>query len=309
MRQVKSNRRTKASARRGWMSTVMLRADARGGQSKRRGREERGISRVASAVTGSITHRPMLSVTLAFILCAALAGYISGGHFGNAYQSLGRGTANAIGKLGFAVHHVTISGNERTSTDAINAALGIQSGQSIFSVDPAGVRSRLLQLPWVSGAEVRRRFPDTVSVAIVEKHPFALWKNGNEMAVVERSGAVITKADIDEFSHLPLILGPGAPQAAAPLLDAISASRAVAARVRAAERISERRWNLILDGNVVVKLPEDGWANQLAELERLIVDKGVLERDIESIDLRYPDSYIFRLHNGDSQPVPRERGA
>ena len=81
------------------------------------------------------------------------------------------------------------------------------------------------------------------------------------------------------------------------------------ARLKAAERISDRRWNLILDGNVTVKLPEEGWANQIGELEHLIVDKGVLERDIESIDLRYPDSYIFRLHNGDSQPVPRERRA
>jgi cell division protein FtsQ len=75
------------------------------------------------------------------------------------------------------------------------------------------------------------------------------------------------------------------------------------------DRIGARRWDLTLAGGVVVKLPEEGWLAQLNELERLIVEKGILERDIEIIDLRYPDNYVFRLHNGDSRQMPRERRA
>ncbi len=309
MRPVRSKRRTKTSARSGWMSTVMLRPGARRDTRRTRARESRGISGLAGAVSASVTRRPMLAVTLAFILCAGLAGLVSGGHVANLYGGFARSTSNAFGQLGFAVNKVTLQGNERTSAEAIHAALGIQPNQSIFSVDPAAARTRLMQLPWVSEAEVRRQYPGAISVVIVEKRPFALWKNGTNTAVVERSGAVITAANTDEFARLPLILGPGAPETAATLIDAVAGARAVAARLKAAERISERRWNLILDGNVIVKLPEVGWQSQISELERLIVEKGVLERDIESIDLRYPDSYIFRLHNGDSQPVPRERRA
>ena len=65
--------------------------------------------------------------------------------------------------------------------------------------------------------------------------------------------------------------------------------------------MSDRRWNLILDGGVVVELPEENWERQLDVLERLIVDKGVLERDISQIDLRLPDRYIFLLRNGRQQ--------
>jgi cell division protein FtsQ len=251
----------------------------------------------------------VLYLTLALIICAVLAGLFAGGHVSNAYASLTRSAGDAFGKLGFAVAHVTVQGNERTPTDTISAVLSIHEGDSIFATDPAQARARLIQLPWVAEAEVRRQFPDTISVVIVEKRPFAIWKNGDDIAVVERAGGVITREGLDEFTHLPLIMGKGAPKAAAPLLDAVMASRAVSARLKAAEYVSERRWNLILDGNVVVKLPEESWQTQIGELERLIVDKGVLERAIEVIDLRYPDSYIFRLHNGDSQPVPRERPA
>jgi len=167
----------------------------------------------------------------------------------------------------------------------------------------------LLRLPWVSDADVRRQYPDTLTVRLVEKRPFALWKNGPDVSVIERSGTVITAAGAASFARLPLVIGSGAPQAAAPFLDALGKAKAVQARLKAAERIGERRWDLVLDGGVTVKLPEERWEVQLAELERLIVEKGVLERDIEMIDLRYPDSYVFRLHNGDSRPVLRERHA
>jgi len=154
---------------------------------------------------------------------------------------------------------------------------------------------------------VRRRFPDTVSVRLFEKRPFALWRMGADIAVVERSGAVIAGAEAGAFARLPILIGDGAPEAAAPVVDALAAQRALGSRVRGLERISERRWDLILDRGVRVRLPEEGWEAELAELERLIVEEGVLERDIEIIDLRFPDSYIFQLHNGDSRPVSRDR--
>ena len=158
-------------------------------------------------------------------------------------------------------------------------------------------------------AEVRRTLPGTVSVHLIEKRPFALWRTGTGFDVVERSGAVIVKAEPEAFKHLPVLVGAGAPEAAAPLIDALAPDKAINARLTAIVRIGERRWDLILSGGVTVRLPEEGWEAQLAELERLIVERGILERDIEMIDLRYPDNYVFRLHNGDSRPVPRERRA
>ena len=43
------------------------------------------------------------------------------------------------------------------------------------------------------------------------------------------------------------------------------------------------------------KLPETGWQKQLDALEHLIVDKGILERDVTEIDLRSPTHYFFVL--------------
>jgi cell division protein FtsQ len=241
---------------------------------------------------------------------AGVVGVFAGGHVAHA---IGRAEAAVVApftEAGFAVHEVTITGEERTAKDAAAAAVAVPKGESIFGVSPDEARARLLMLPWVADAEVRRHFPDKVSVHLIEKRPFALWRNGNALVAVERSGAVITKVEEEnQLGHLPLLVGVGAPEAAAPIIDALAGQKAVRARLAALERIAGRRWDLFLSGGVTVRLPEDGWERQLAELEKLIVEKGVLERDIESIDLRYPDNYVFRLRNGDSRPVPRERRA
>jgi cell division protein FtsQ len=216
---------------------------------------------------------------------------------------------SGLAGAGFAVGDITIAGADRTSPADAYAALGIERGQSIFTVSAADARKRLLDLPWVGDAEVRRMLPGALSIRLIEKRPFALWRDGKSTVVIERSGGVITAADTGEFDHLPLFAGAGAPEAAAAFLDAVRPYRAVFARLQTIQRMGERRWDLLLAGGVTVKLPEEGWESQLTELESLIVEKAILERDIEMIDLRYPDNYVFKLHNGDSRPVSRERRA
>ena len=71
------------------------------------------------------------------------------------------------------------------------------------------------------------------------------------------------------------------------------------------QRVSGRRWNLILDDGVLVKLPEQDWPKQLDALERLIVENGILERDIAEIDLRPRDNYFFVLRNAVRRKVAR----
>lgn len=309
MRSIKTQRKSRASSRakpsrRGQTGTrppterVVLgkKTPARGGF----------IARARNLATRfSLPRRPMLHLSWLLIVATLIAALFAGGYVSGAFKNMRRGADNLVADAGFGISSVQLSGNSRTSRQSILAALGFERGQSIFSADIQTARLRLLALDWVADAQVRRQFPDSVAVSIVEKLPFALWQSPDGLFVVERSGRVITKAQVADFPHLPLFLGKGGPEAGAELVDAIALHRAVAARVKAMERVSERRWNLLLDGDVVVKLPETGWAKQLDELEHLIVDKGVLERDISEIDLRLPDNFLFQRRDGGEQQVTR----
>ncbi len=272
-------------------------------------RDDEGVSYLDRVRNFFPFRRPILTLTLSLVVAGTVAGVIAGGHVTKLLTGAESAMEEKFVGIGFAIDGIALAGNQRTTRDAAFAALGVGKGESIFALSPGEARAKLLRLPWVADAEVRRQFPDGVSIRLIEKRPFALWRSANSVVVVERSGAVITAAKADSFPRLPMLAGAGAPQAAAPFIDALGPLKAVSARIQSVERVGERRWDLILNGGVTVKLPEEGWAAQLAELERLIVEKGILERDIEIIDLRYPDNFVFRLHNGDSRPVPRERRA
>ncbi len=253
--------------------------------------------------------KPMLLLGLAALAFAFIAVLVVSGTVARAVRQLNGALGAMVADAGFGISEVHLAGNVRTPPETVLAALGFKPGESIFGADLQSARLRLKKLDWVADADVQRRYPDAITVHIVEKLPFALWKSPlGTVTVVERSGGIITSKDIAPFAKLPLLLGDNASADAADLVDAVAQHRAVAARVKAYQRVSERRWNLILDGDVIVKLPEVGWQRELDTLEHMIVDQGILERSIAEIDLRIHSHYFFGL-KGAPAPKPVDRGS
>jgi cell division protein FtsQ len=252
--------------------------------------------------------RPMLTLAICLIVSAFLAALFVGGYVSRGYSRASETFGALADDAGFGIAQVHLAGNRRVPPETILAALGFEPGQSIFSADIHAARARLEKIDWVASADVKRRYPDDISVRIVEKLPFALWQSPGSLYVVERNGNVITAKGAGEFGRLPLLLGEGG-SSAADIVDAVAQHRAIAARIRAYQRVSQRRWNLVLGDGVLVKLPELGWQKELDALDHLIVDKGVLERDVSEIDLRSPTQYFFVLRSGEKKNEPRGNAA
>jgi cell division protein FtsQ len=252
---------------------------------------------------GRLFARPMLALSVASAVLAFVVVLLVSGVIGRAVHGVQNAASAVIAQAGFGVYQIEINGNRRVPLNTIMAALGVSPGDSIFLVDLPGARTHIKALDWIASVDVVRRYPDVITVTVVEKRPFALWQSPQGVAVVERAGGVITTRDVAQFSHLPKLVGIGAPDRAAELVDAVKAHRAISARIAAYERVSNRRWNLILGDGVVIKLPETGWAKQLDDLESLIVDKSILEKDVTEIDLRAPSHYFFMLKGGEKKNI------
>ena len=257
----------------------------------------------------AVFSRPMLIMTAIFFALVLIGGLFAGGYVGRSIKAVNEASSTIMAEAGFGIAEVHITGNLRTPPESILAALGFAPGQSIFGADLQSARARLMALDWVKDADVIRRYPDAINVRLIEKVPYALWQSGDTISVVERSGGRITSHDVANYAHLPLLMGDGAPELAAEIVDAVQARRALSARVKAFQRQSMRRWNLILDNNVLVKLPEKNWQGELDTLEHLIIDKGVLERDIVEIDLRDANRFFFVLKGGEKKDVKRGNAA
>ncbi|HEX2758929.1 MAG TPA: FtsQ-type POTRA domain-containing protein, partial [Rhizomicrobium sp.] len=254
--------------------------------SGRRGGEREGIVAGLTGRALRLFRRPVLLLSLGVVLFALIAALFASGVIGRTIHGVNDTIDAVIADAGFGISEIHLAGNNRVAPETILAALGMRPGESIFGAKLGQARNRIMALDWVASADVVRRYPDSIFVTIVEKRPFALWQSpglGNGrggVAIVERTGGIITTQGVENFARLPKLVGAGAPAAAADVIEAVMAHRAAAARVAAYEYVSQRRWNLILNDGVVVKLPETGWQKELNTLERLIVDAGILERDI-----------------------------
>ena len=71
-----------------------------------------------------------------------------------------------------------------------------------------------------------------------------------------------------------------------------------AKRIKVANYISKRRWNIVLDdikNGVTVKLPEDDYEAAWKKLIKLEKTKGILKRKLTIIDLRSEGKVVVKL--------------
>ena len=312
MRSLKVDRKPRDNPRaRAVRKPARLPREAPGQALNKRGKLSGNILVRLGGPAAKLFRRPILLMTLGLVIFAAVAALFVSGTVGRAVHGVDRGIDAIVTDAGFGISEIHLSGNSRVPPESILAALGMRPGESIFAAKLAAARARIMSLDWIASADVVRRYPDSIFVTVVEKRPFALWQSpalGNGrggVAVVERAGGVITTLGVEKFARLPKLVGAGAPEAAPDLVDAVMAHRAIVARVAAYEYVSQRRWNLILNDGVVVKLPETGWRKELDASEHLIVDAGILERDVTEIDLRSPTQYFFVLRSGEKKDVQR----
>lgn len=216
-------------------------------------------------------------------------------------ERMGGATAFA----GLRITDVVIEGRANTPEPLLRAALGVNRGDPILAFSVEQARRRIEDLSWVEQATVERRLPSTVVVVLVERRPFAIWQNQGKFVLIDRAGLVVDNQDVAHFRHLPLVVGAGAPTAAADLLDAIGARSALTGRVVAAVRVAERRWNLRMKNGADVMLPEGHESAALDRLIQLQQTQALLDRPLAAIDLRLPDKLVIRPRaEGKNEPGP-----
>lgn len=204
------------------------------------------------------------------------------------------------GRAGFRVEEILVEGRNRTPREQLLSALGVQRGDPILGIDLAATRQRLEEISWVKNATIERRLPNEVHLLISERNPIVLWQNQGKYYLVDGDGQVVGD-EIEEYADLPLMVGEGAPDHAAELLDILDAEPVLKKRVKAAQWVGERRWNITLDrttGGIDIRLPEDNPIAAWHELASLDKDQSLLERKVSLIDMRLPDRLILRANGG-----------
>ena len=145
-------------------------------------------------------------------------------------------------------------------------------------------------------ADLRVRTGGVLQVTITERVPVAVWRTADGLMMVDETGyrvaGLVSRSDRPD---LPLVAGEGADAAMQEALALFDAAGPLTPRIRGLVRIGERRWDIVLDREQRVLLPE---RNSVQALERLLAldqAQDLMNRDILTIDLRSDHRPTLRL--------------
>ena len=199
---------------------------------------------------------------------------------------------------GLVLNDVVILGRDKTSKEDLLAALQVQRGDNFLKIDIHELKNRIEALPWIKEAVIKRRFfPNVLEINVKERQVRSIWQINEKFHPIDEDGNVID-APFKPQSPILLIVGEGAPENINHLLKAIDANKKVLERVKVANYISNRRWNLVLDDieqGITIKLPEENVEEAWKKLLKLDVTNGILKRKLTIIDLRLKGKITVKL--------------
>lgn len=195
---------------------------------------------------------------------------------------------------GFAVRDVLIEGRDRLDYAWLQHRLANLPGQSVFAVDIAAIQKDIEAQSWVASARVQRLLPDRIKIVLTERAPFVFHvgaletqaQNPARATLMDENGVRIGVYEREFFPGLMLVEGDGAVLAAKDFLPLLRAEKDLLRRVRRAAFIGGRRWDLVLDNGVRVKLPQDDPGLALRRLMKAQEEEALLDKAVRIIDLR-----------------------
>jgi len=200
----------------------------------------------------------------------------------------------------FVISQLKIQGKFRhLDPVTIEAALLDENLGNFFSIDLAAIKVKIENLPWVQSVDVRRRWPNTLELNLIEHRPVMRW--GSDQWV-SSAGEVL-----DISNDLPIqntITLKGAEQdAKTMLLAAVAWKRLLnddGLELRAVALSGSRAWTLHLyypdhDAEFELLLGHKDIESRLARFQHLFSKQfSLADRRLQRVDARYPDGLAVR---------------
>lgn len=213
----------------------------------------------------------------------------------NLYNSFLQNLNSWASSIGFRVQEVVVQGRVNTQQQDLIKSIQIDRGDPILNIDLQKARFRIEKLEWVRHATVISRLPDLIHIKIEERHPIAIWQHHNQFYLVDEDGTAILTRDHRHYGVLPLLVGEGAPLRSPELLALLNEFPNIKKNIQALSRVRERRWNIYLIGNILVKLSDSSLKKGLEILEKLLKEQRLSVNNVNEIDLRTPERYFLKV--------------
>ena len=187
----------------------------------------------------------------------------------------------------FMIKVASIDGSSDELANEIREILPLDFPVSYFDLDIKYLHKVVNEIPAVASAAIKISVGGVLQINVTEKSPAFIWRKDNVMSVIDETGSFIRIANSRvDYPKLPLVVGEAANLVVSEISSLMQANEYFKDHVRAFIRVGERRWDLILENNVRIMLPQRDF---LAAFDRLMLMNeagSLLSGRLSNIDMR-----------------------
>ena len=196
----------------------------------------------------------------------------------------------------FMIKVASVDGASDELAHEIREIMPLNFPVSYFDLDIKYLHKVLNDIPAVASAAIKVTVSGVLQINISERIPAFIWRKDDVISVIDEKGEFIRLATSRlDYPELPLVIGEAANLSIADISSLMEDNQYFLDQVRAFVRVGERRWDLVLDNNLRIMLPQ---AEFLAAFDRLMLmsESGSLfSNQLSSIDMRLVERPTVRV--------------
>jgi cell division protein FtsQ len=183
---------------------------------------------------------------------------------------------------------------ERIIRDTLPISLPISG----FDFNLTNIREVIESLDAVKSVDVRVIAGGILNIRVLERMPAFVWRNPKGLFLLDKEGAIVGEVlNRARRSDLPLVTGVGADVALTEITNLINLLKPIENRVVAYSRISEDRWDIVLDRSQRISLPSEKPELAVGQFLILNQSENILHKKVERIDFRNKQRLTLTLRD------------
>lgn len=107
----------------------------------------------------------------------------------------------------FAIEGISVSGNEKVTSDEIISTSGILYGDNIMKIDKFSIMNKISEIPYVKDIIIKRNWPNQVNMIIEEKEPISEVVFYGSKLLLDEEGYVLEVVTDDLEKNLVILEG------------------------------------------------------------------------------------------------------
>ena len=190
----------------------------------------------------------------------------------------------------FPIKEIVIENNVAINLFKLKSDLNFLLDSSLFFLNKEKILTIINEHDFISSIQLKKKYPNTLKIVIVEKVPVATQIIGKEKFYITKSNENINFIDIKIYSNLPSIFGNH--KNFNIFYNDLKKNNFKINEIKAFYYFDVGRWDIILKNEKIIKLPEKNYLDLLPKINSLLDDDNFFKYKV--FDFRIQDQLILQ---------------